>query len=71
MKNKKVKWGLGRIGFVKRFLIDADAPYVSRDREELTDDQFGIVPVDPCKSPRTTGVMPCERALNTGSPGLL
>ncbi len=30
----------------------------AQDQEELTDDQFGVVPVDPEKSLRATGVMP-------------
>jgi hypothetical protein len=47
----------------------------AQDQEELTDDQFGVVPVDPAKSLRATGVMPmivqadsrrqeCQRALS-------
>jgi superfamily I DNA/RNA helicase len=47
----------------------------AQDQEELTDDHFGVVPVDPAKSLRATGVVPmlvqgnsrrheCQRALS-------
>ncbi len=47
----------------------------AQDQEELSDDQFGVVPVDPAKSLRATGFMPmlvqgnsrrheCQRALS-------
>ncbi len=47
----------------------------AHDQQELTDDQFGVVPVDPSKSLRATGIMPmlvqaknrrdeCQRAVS-------
>jgi hypothetical protein len=40
-----------------REILDLAAAF-AQDQEQLTDDQFGIVPVDPSKALRATGVMP-------------
>jgi Nuclease-related domain/AAA domain/UvrD-like helicase C-terminal domain len=87
---KKFVWssvGIQAVGRTIRTNLDLDKNYrnsreilelaaaFAQDKEQVTDDHFGIVPVDPAKSLRATGVMPmilqcdsrkheCQRAVS-------